>query len=135
MDARDKPGHDETESIPTMNDLMAGKRGLIMGVANDKSIAWGIAKTLRAAGRRAGLHLSGRGAGKAGPAAGGNRSTSDLVLPCDVTTSRASMPCSQSLHDKMGEARFSGACHCVLRQERAEGPLCRYHAARISCSP
>ena len=26
--------------------LMAGKRGLIMGLANDKSIAWGIAKTL-----------------------------------------------------------------------------------------
>ena len=27
-----------------MNGLMAGKRGLIMGVANDHSIAWGIAK-------------------------------------------------------------------------------------------
>ena len=30
--------------------LMAGKRGLIMGVANDRSIAWGIAKALHAAG-------------------------------------------------------------------------------------
>ena len=30
--------------------LMAGKRGLIMGLANDKSIAWGIAKALSAAG-------------------------------------------------------------------------------------
>ncbi len=29
-----------------MNGLMAGKRGLIMGVANDKSLAWGIAKAL-----------------------------------------------------------------------------------------
>lgn len=29
-----------------MSDLMKGKRGLIMGVANDHSIAWGIAKTL-----------------------------------------------------------------------------------------
>ena len=27
--------------------LMAGKRGLIMGLANDKSLAWGIAKALR----------------------------------------------------------------------------------------
>ena len=31
-------------------DLMAGKRGLIMGLANDKSIAWGIAKALSNAG-------------------------------------------------------------------------------------
>ena len=30
-----------------MNGLMAGKRGLIMGLANDKSLAWGIAKKLR----------------------------------------------------------------------------------------
>ena len=29
-----------------MTKLMQGKRGLIMGVANDHSIAWGIAKTL-----------------------------------------------------------------------------------------
>ena len=43
-----------------MSSLMAGKRGLIMGVANDHSIAWGIAKQLAARGRRARLHLSGR---------------------------------------------------------------------------
>jgi enoyl-[acyl-carrier protein] reductase I len=30
--------------------LMAGKRGLIMGVANDRSIAWGIAKAVHDAG-------------------------------------------------------------------------------------
>ncbi|MFQ5438937.1 MAG: SDR family oxidoreductase, partial [Paracoccaceae bacterium] len=29
-----------------MADLMKGKRGLIMGVANDKSIAWGIAREM-----------------------------------------------------------------------------------------
>jgi len=29
-----------------MTHLMQGKRGLVMGVANDHSIAWGIAKTL-----------------------------------------------------------------------------------------
>jgi enoyl-[acyl-carrier protein] reductase I len=35
---------------PPVQGLMAGKRGLIMGVANDKSIAWGIARQLAAAG-------------------------------------------------------------------------------------
>ena len=33
-----------------MTGLMAGKRGLIMGLANDKSLAWGIAKQLHAQG-------------------------------------------------------------------------------------
>jgi enoyl-[acyl-carrier protein] reductase I len=32
------------------NELMRGKRGLIMGLANDKSIAWGVAKALADAG-------------------------------------------------------------------------------------
>jgi enoyl-[acyl-carrier protein] reductase I len=48
---------------------MKGKRGLIMGLANDKSLAWGIAKKLHE-GRGTGLFLSGRGAGKAGAPAG-----------------------------------------------------------------
>ena len=33
-------------SNETMPRLMAGRRGLVMGVANNHSIAWGIAKTL-----------------------------------------------------------------------------------------
>lgn len=35
-----------------MTHLMQDKRGLVMGVANDHSIAWGIAKTLAAHGAR-----------------------------------------------------------------------------------
>ena len=40
--------------------LMTGKRGLIMGLANDKSIAWGIAETLHAEGARDRCDLYGR---------------------------------------------------------------------------
>ena len=42
-----------------MQHLMHGKRGLIMGVANDHSIAWGIAQDAGGAWRGTGLHLSG----------------------------------------------------------------------------
>ena len=42
-----------------MPGLMEGKRGLIMGVANDHSIAWGIAKTLAQHGAKLAFHLSG----------------------------------------------------------------------------
>ena len=52
-----------------MTGLMAGKRGLIMGLANDRSLAWGIAKALSGAGRRARFLLSGRGDGEARAAA------------------------------------------------------------------
>ncbi len=42
-----------------MNGIMQGKRGLIMGVANNHSIAWGISKALAAQGAEPRLHLSG----------------------------------------------------------------------------
>ena len=50
--------------------LMQGKKGLIMGIANDRSLAWGIAKAVHAPGRRDRGDLPGRGAAEAGPAAG-----------------------------------------------------------------
>ena len=37
-------------ALPQVPKLMAGKRGLIMGVANERSIAWGIAQALHQAG-------------------------------------------------------------------------------------
>ena len=52
----------ERESVSTMaasNGLMAGKRGLVMGVANNRSIAWGIAKALTDAGAELALTYQG----------------------------------------------------------------------------
>ena len=63
---------------------MAGKRGLVMGVANDRSIAWGIARAAAAEGADPRLHLSGRGAAEAGEAAGRSGRAPPIVLPCDV---------------------------------------------------
>jgi len=65
------------------NDLMVGRRGLIMGLANDKSIAWGIAKTLRDAGAELAFSYQGEALKKrVGPLAA--QLGSDIVLPCDV---------------------------------------------------
>jgi enoyl-[acyl-carrier protein] reductase I len=63
--------------------LMQGKRGLVMGVANDHSIAWGIAKTLADHGAALAFTYQGEALGKrVAPLA---RSLgSDLVVPCDV---------------------------------------------------
>src|SRR6478609_2005937 len=66
-----------------MNDLMKGKRGLIMGVANDHSIAWGIAQMLSAHGAELAFTYQGEALGKrVKPLAESLGST--LVLPCDV---------------------------------------------------
>ncbi|MHC2105520.1 MULTISPECIES: enoyl-ACP reductase FabI [unclassified Methylobacterium] len=66
-----------------MTGLMAGKRGLIMGVANDHSIAWGIARTLHAHGARLAFTYQGDALGRrVAPLAA--RLDSDIVMPCDV---------------------------------------------------
>jgi enoyl-[acyl-carrier protein] reductase I len=66
-----------------MTGLMQGKRGLIMGVANDHSIAWGIAKTLHAHGAELAFTYQGDALGKrVKPLA--EQLGSTFVLPCDV---------------------------------------------------
>lgn len=66
-----------------MNGLMAGKRGLIMGVANDHSIAWGIAKALAAAGAELAFTYQGEAFGRrVRPLA--EEVGAKLLLPCDV---------------------------------------------------
>ena len=65
------------------NNLLAGKRGLIMGLANDKSIAWGIAKTCAEAGAQLAFSYQGVALKKrVGPLA--EQLGSDIGLPCDV---------------------------------------------------
>jgi enoyl-[acyl-carrier protein] reductase I len=66
-----------------MQGLMHGKRGLIMGVANDHSIAWGIARTLAAHEAQLAFTYQGDALGKrVKPLAASVNA--DLVLPCDV---------------------------------------------------
>jgi enoyl-[acyl-carrier protein] reductase I len=62
---------------------MAGKRGLIMGVANDRSIAWGIAQAIAAQGGEVGFTYQGEALEKrVRPLA--ESLGSSLVVPCDV---------------------------------------------------
>ncbi len=66
------------------NGLMAGKRGLIMGVANDKSIAWGIAKACADQGAEIAFSYQGEALLKrVRPLA--DSIGADLVIPCDVS--------------------------------------------------
>ena len=66
-----------------MQDLMKGKRGLVMGVANDHSIAWGIARTLAAQGAELAFTYQGEALGKRVKPLAASLGV-ELVLPCDV---------------------------------------------------
>jgi enoyl-[acyl-carrier protein] reductase I len=67
-----------------MSGLMAGKRGLIMGLANDKSLAWGISRRLAAEGAELAYSYQGEALQKrVGPLAA--ETGSDFLIPCDVS--------------------------------------------------
>jgi enoyl-[acyl-carrier protein] reductase I len=69
--------------VTNMPGLMEGKRGLVMGVANDHSIAWGIAKTLAAHGAQLAFTYQGDALAKrVKPLA--ESVDSSLTMPCDV---------------------------------------------------
>ena len=71
-----------------MSGLMAGKRGLIMGLANDKSLAWGIAKALHAQGAELAISYQGEVMEKrVKPLA--DQLGCDFLIDCDVSTESA----------------------------------------------
>jgi len=85
--------------------LMTGKRGLIMGLANDKSIAWGIAKALAEHGAELAFSYQGDALLKrVTPLAA--QLGSDLVLPCDVADEASMDALFETLSQKWGRLDF-----------------------------
>ncbi len=85
--------------------LMQGKRGLIMGLANDKSIAWGIAKACADAGAELAFSYQGDALLKrVQPLAASIGS--DIVLPCDVGDEGSIDALFSSLEAKWGKLDF-----------------------------
>lgn len=71
------------DTLPTKGALMKGKRGVVMGVANDRSIAWGIAAACAAQGAELAFTYQGEALERrVRPLA--ESVGSDLVVPCDV---------------------------------------------------
>ena len=87
------------------NQLMTGKRGLIMGLANDKSIAWGIAKACADAGAELAFSYQGDALKKRViPLA--EQLGSDIVLPCDVSDETSMDALFAALEEKWGKLDF-----------------------------
>jgi len=88
-----------------MQDLMKGKRGLIMGVANDHSIAWGIAKALHAQGADLAFTYQGDALGKRVKPLAESLGV-DTVLPCDVEDIASVDAVFAALRTKWGQLDF-----------------------------
>lgn len=87
------------------NQLMAGKRGLIMGLANDKSIAWGIARALSDSGAELAFSYQGDALKKrVDPLAA--QLGSEIVLPCDVSDEESIDSLFTALEEKWGKLDF-----------------------------
>ncbi len=97
--------------------LMAGKRGLVMGVANDRSIAWGIAKAAHEQGAALAFTYQGEALEKrVRPLA--QSVGSDIVAPCDVTDDTSIDAVFQEIEQKWGKLDF--LVHAIAYADKEE---------------
>jgi enoyl-[acyl-carrier protein] reductase I len=97
--------------------LMAGKKGLIMGVANDHSIAWGIAKSVAAQGAELAFTYQGDAFGKrVTPLA--KSLGSSIVVPCDVEDEQSLETVFSTVEREMGSLDF--VVHAIAYSDKSE---------------
>ena len=106
-----------TEDFPAPGALMKGKRGLVMGVANNHSIAWGIARALSANGAELAFTYQGEAFGKRVPPLAESVG-SKLVMPCDVEDTASVDEVFAKLNDEWGSLDF--VVHAVAFSDKAE---------------
>jgi enoyl-[acyl-carrier protein] reductase I len=97
--------------------LMAGKQGLVMGVANERSIAWGIARALHGEGARLAFTYQGEALSKrVRPLA--ESLDSDLVVDADVTSEASLDSVFAALGERWGRLDF--LVHAVAFSDKNE---------------
>ena len=97
--------------------LMQGKKGLVMGVANDHSIAWGVAKTLHAHGAELAFTYQGEAFGRrVAPLA--ESLGSKLVLSADVLDPASLDACFATIEKEWGRLDF--LVHAIAFSDKAE---------------
>ena len=115
--------HHEWKKVMTSTDiarpgpLMAGKRGLVMGVANERSIAWGIARVLAGQGAELAFTYQGDAFGRrAIPLA--KQAGADIIVDCDVTNIASVDNAFAEIKQKWGGLDF--VVHALAFSDRRE---------------
>ncbi len=103
--------------IASPGPIMAGKRGLIMGVANDRSIAWGIARVLHGQGAELAFsYQDGAFGRRAVPLA--ESVGSEIIVPCDVEDLESVDNVFRAVKEKWGKLDF--LVHALAFSDRNE---------------
>jgi enoyl-[acyl-carrier protein] reductase I len=103
--------------LPASGPLFAGKRGLIMGIANDRSLAWGIAEAVAAQGAELAVTYQGEALKKrVMPLA--ERLRAPLVLPADVTDGASMDALFAEIEAKWGRLDF--VVHAIAFSDKEE---------------
>ena len=114
-----------------MTGLMEGKRGLIMGLANDRSLAWGIAKALAEQGAELAFSYQGEAMEKrVRPLA--EQLGADFLIDCDVSDMADLDRAFDDAEGALGDDRLRRPRHRLFRQERAARPAMSTPASTIS---
>jgi enoyl-[acyl-carrier protein] reductase I len=114
---RDDEQSRENKTMNANAPLMAGKKGLIMGVANDRSIAWAIAKAVHANGGEVALSYQGEALRKR-VATLAESIGCELVLPCDVTDGAGLDAVFRTLGDTWGRLDF--VVHAIAYSDKEQ---------------
>ena len=113
----EKAYQEESETGFAKGTLMKGKRGLVMGVANNKSLAWGISQAVHAQGAELAFTFQGDALKKrVTPLAASI--DSDFVLPCDVTDASSIDAVFDEIEKKWGSLDF--VVHAIAYSNKEE---------------
>lgn len=114
MDKDEKAGN---LNSPLTGPVMAGRKGLVMGVANDRSLAYGIANAVRQQGASLAFTYQGEAIGRrAVPLA--ESLGADLIMPADVTDDASLDALFTAIADKWGQLDF--VIHSLAFSDREE---------------
>ena len=120
-----------SEKMPEISGLMRGKRSLIIGVANQRSLAWGIAKACHAHGAEVAFTYQGNSLKKrVEPLAPGARAASWLGIATSPTPATIDAVFAK-LQSAWGDHRLPCPRHRLFGQGPARRPLCRHHRREL----
>lgn len=98
---------------------LKGKTIVVMGVANQRSIAWGIARSLHEAGARLVFtYASERLERNVRELAGTLKGEQSLIFPCDVTDDQEIASCFETIKQEVGT--IHGVAHCIAFANKEE---------------
>lgn len=97
---------------------LKGKTYVVMGVANKRSIAWGIAKSLHGAGANLIFTYAGERLESSVRELAGSLDQNYLVIPCDVTQDEDIAKCFKDIKEHVGT--IQGVAHCIAFANKEE---------------